>query len=55
MSPAHARRIVRQYAELLRERRIAFHHVYLFGSYATGRTRQESDIDVAIVTKKAAG
>ena len=39
---------VKAYSYLLREH-LQFENIYLFGSYAKGTYRQDSDIDVAIV------
>ena len=45
-------KIVLEYKELLREEKIEFDKIYLFGSYAKNNQRDWSDIDVAIVSKK---
>ncbi|HET97900.1 MAG TPA: nucleotidyltransferase domain-containing protein [Desulfurivibrio alkaliphilus] len=37
-----------RYIETLRENRISIWRLYLFGSYAKGRARAESDIDLAV-------
>lgn len=49
MSKAKIRKIVKDYAELLKKNRIRFKQVYFFGSYATGKANEYSDIDVAVV------
>jgi predicted nucleotidyltransferase len=40
-----------EYKNLLKKH-IQFESIYLFGSYAKGTNRKDSDIDVAIVVKK---
>lgn len=52
MSTIEAQRIVGQYAEKLRKAKYSFSAIYLFGSYAKGIPRYESDIDVAVVSKE---
>ncbi|MBI4994135.1 nucleotidyltransferase domain-containing protein [Candidatus Peregrinibacteria bacterium] len=52
MSPSDAKKIAKKYAEMLRINKIAFTNVYLFGSYAHGKARPDSDIDVAIIANK---
>jgi predicted nucleotidyltransferase len=46
---------VEQYISLLRVKHIPVLKAYIFGSYATGRADEWSDIDVAIVTDKFVG
>lgn len=46
------KKIVRAYKSLLLERGIPVEKVLLFGSYATGKAKYWSDIDVAVVSKK---
>lgn len=41
-----------KYLDLLRKRNVVFEHAYLFGSFAKGTAREESDIDLAIIAKK---
>ena len=43
--------IVKKYAELVRQN-YSVNQIYLFGSYAKGNAREESDIDVAIILDK---
>ncbi len=43
--------IVKKYAELVKQN-YSVNQIYLFGSYAKGNAREESDIDVAIVLDK---
>ncbi len=52
MSKIDARKIVKKYAEKLKEKKYPFTAVYLFGSYAKGKARKWSDIDVAVITDK---
>jgi predicted nucleotidyltransferase len=46
---------LKQYISLLRDKRIPVLQAYLFGSYATGRADEWSDIDLAIVTDTFVG
>ena len=43
-------RIVRDYLTVLRDRQIPASHAVLFGSYARGDQREESDIDILVVS-----
>lgn len=43
--------IVKKYAELVKQN-YSVNQIYLFGSYAKGNAREESDIDVAIILDK---
>jgi len=43
--------IVKKYAEVVKQN-YSVNQIYLFGSYAKGNAREESDIDVAIVLDK---
>ena len=54
MDKAEAINTVKKYTVLLRDY-IDLEKVYLFGSYAKGNFRDDSDIDVAIVVKKIEG
>ena len=45
---------VKAFKKLL-EGRFQFEEIYLYGSYAKGTQRDDSDIDVAVVVKYAAG
>ena len=47
-----AKKIVKKYAEKLREENYPFSAIYLFGSYAKGKAHKWSDIDVAVVSDK---
>lgn len=55
MSTNEVKKIVRAYAKTLRENRVPFRHVYLFGSQAAGRTNQWSDIDILVLADKFPG
>lgn len=46
---------VKQYISLLRDKHIPVLQAYLFGSYATGKADEWSDIDLAIVTDRFIG
>lgn len=52
MPKAEVKKIVKKYAEVLRENNFPFVAVYLFGSYAKGKVKKTSDIDVAVISKK---
>ena len=52
MSKVEAKRIVKIYAQKLRENKIPFSSIYLFGSFASGNVKETSDIDIAIVSKR---
>ncbi len=52
MPKVNAKRIVKKYAEKLKERKYPFFAIYLFGSHAKGKAHKWSDIDVAVVTDK---
>lgn len=41
---------VREYIQLLRKNNIRVDRAILFGSYASGKAREDSDIDVAIIS-----
>jgi predicted nucleotidyltransferase len=41
---------LREYINLLRKNNIRVYRAILFGSHATGHAREESDIDVAIIS-----
>jgi predicted nucleotidyltransferase len=45
---------VREYKRLLNEH-LQFESMYLFGSYANGTNRNDSDIDVAIIVNRVDG
>ena len=43
--------VVKNYAHFLKESGLNIQNVYLFGSYAKGTFREDSDIDLAVVMK----
>ena len=51
MDKNQAVRIIREFTKRLRQEGISVDRVILYGSYATGDMRLDSDIDVAIVSK----
>ena len=52
MSTRQIETIVKKYANTLKKNKISFNNVYLFGSYALGKAKPYSDIDVAVVVDK---
>ena len=52
MSKTGAKKIVKNYADKLKAEKFPFSAIYLFGSYAQGKTGKWSDIDVAVISKK---
>jgi predicted nucleotidyltransferase len=44
-------KIIKKYAEKLREKGVNFQKIILFGSYAANRENQDSDIDVAVISE----
>ena len=46
--------VARRYADYL-QRKISVLGIYLFGSYAKGNTRSDSDIDIAVVSDSFTG
>ena len=44
-------KIIKKYAEKLRERGVNFQKIILFGSYAANRGKRDSDIDVAVISE----
>lgn len=52
MSKVEAKRIVKIYARKLREKKIPFSSIYLFGSFSRNEARKNSDIDVAVVLRE---
>jgi uncharacterized protein len=41
-------KIIKDYAAVLRENGISVKDIYLFGSHVTGKSTEESDIDIAV-------
>ena len=52
MPEIKAKKIVKEYAEKLKEENYPFSAIYLFGSYAKGEAHKWSDIDVAVISEK---
>jgi len=52
MSKTQAEKIVKKYTAKLKAKKYPISAVYLFGSYAKGKPKKWSDIDVAIVSDK---
>ena len=52
MSENNAKKIVKKYADRLKEKKYFFNAVYLFGSYAKNKPSRGSDIDVAVISDK---
>lgn len=52
MAKSEVVKIIKKFVKALKNEGISVEHVILYGSYAKGRMRQDSDIDVAIVSKK---
>jgi predicted nucleotidyltransferase len=51
MDKSKAIKIIRQFVKTLKQEGIVVDHVILYGSYAKGNVRPDSDIDVAVVSK----
>jgi len=51
MDKKQALKIIRKYVRRLRQEGILVDRVILYGSFAAGRERRDSDIDVAIVSR----
>ena len=52
MPKTEIKRIVKNYARVLRARNFPISAMYLFGSQVNGKAHKWSDIDVAVVTNK---
>lgn len=52
MSKIKARKIVKKYAQKLKQEKFPFSAIYLFGSCVSGKPSKWSDIDVAVVSQK---
>lgn len=44
-------RVINKFARAIREKGITIDKIVLYGSYAKGRQRRDSDIDVAVVSR----
>ena len=49
MSVAEVKQIAVAYGERLKKNNFPLSEIYLFGSYATGKARKDSDIDLAVI------
>jgi predicted nucleotidyltransferase len=54
MTKREAVKSIRKFIKALKQEGIAVDRVILYGSYARGKTRPDSDIDVAVVSKNFA-
>jgi uncharacterized protein len=54
-SQAAIRKIIRAYLKVIADNNIKIEKAYLFGSYARGTYREDSDIDIAIVSRDFSG
>ena len=52
MSRTEARKIVKKYANKLKENKYSFSAIYLFGSFSKDKANKWSDIDVAVISKE---
>ena len=50
MAKSEAIKIIKKFVRALKKEGISVEHVILYGSYAKGKARPDSDIDVAIVS-----
>jgi predicted nucleotidyltransferase len=46
------KKIINEFAEILRKNRFAFSQIWLFGSHAKGKATKNSDIDIAVIANK---
>lgn len=53
--PNKIKDIIDRYISQLKENNISIEYAYLFGSYAKGKNREWSDIDIAIISKSFEG
>lgn len=51
MDKDQAVKVIKKFAKALKQEGISVDHIILYGSYACGRERPDSDIDVAVVSK----
>jgi predicted nucleotidyltransferase len=47
--------IIKQYIKIITQNKIEIEKIYLFGSYACGNATEDSDIDIAIISKDFEG
>lgn len=52
MSKAEAKKIIERYADNLKKNHYPFEAIYLFGSQMKGKSKEWSDIDVAVISDK---
>jgi|SRR3989338_716204 len=52
MSKLEAKKIAKKYAAVLKKAHFPFRAIYLFGSFAKGKSHQWSDIDLAVVSSR---
>ncbi len=52
MSKNQIKKIISEFAEILKKNRFAFTQIWLFGSYAKGKGKKDSDIDIAVVASQ---
>lgn len=52
MSKNEVKKLVKAFADILKKNRFAFRNIYLFGSQATGKSHEYSDIDIAVVVRR---
>lgn len=50
MAKSEAIKIIKKFVKALKKEGISVQHVILYGSYAKGKARPDSDIDVAIIS-----
>lgn len=46
------KKIIGEFAEVLKRNRFDFKEIWLFGSYAKSKAKEESDIDIAVVANR---
>ena len=51
MDKIKAVKVIKKFVETLKQEGISIDRVILYGSYASGRMRPDSDIDVAVVSR----
>jgi uncharacterized protein len=51
MGRSQAIKIIKRFVKALKKEGISIDHVILYGSYARGKVRPDSDIDVAVVSR----
>ncbi len=52
MVPDEITRVVKTFAQRLEQEGIKFNFLVLFGSYASGKWREDSDIDIAVISEE---